>query len=170
MPKDQHPSTTRGVMAFKQGPSRIPIYLFFGVHMLMFGLSGFYLAYSQDGPDVLFQYMFGGFAIFVYLVFYVVIFGIDQVKWLLINAALGILGIYAQIGRILDRFGKDIDAYPWYVHVVPFLYYVLYTFLLRQCLLDATGSRDNPRRRAWVERIYVAGSLLLYGWMLLRGR
>ena len=58
---------------------------------------------------------------------------------------------------MLARFGKDIDDSPWTVHVVPFLYYVLYTFLLRQFLLDATGSRNNPGRKRLVEALYVVG-------------
>ncbi len=144
------------------------IYLFFGIHMLMFGLSGFFMAYASDGPDLTFLYMHGGIAITVYMVFYLVIFGRDQVGWMLVNAALGILGIHAQIGWILAKFGRNIDDYPWNVHVVPFLYYVLYTFLLRQFLIDLTRSRNDPRRKAMVDTAYVAFSLLVYGLMLWR--
>ncbi len=85
------------------------IYLFFGIHMLMFGLSGFLMAYASDGPGLGFVYMHGGIAICVYLVFYLAIFGRDEVRWMLVNAALGILGIYSQIGWILGWFGKNID-------------------------------------------------------------
>jgi hypothetical protein len=138
------------------------IYPFFGIHMLMFGLSGFFMAYSSSRPDLLFIYMHGGIAIVVYLAFYLAIFGRDEVKWMLVNAALGILGIYSQVGWILARFGKRIDDYPWYVHVTPFLYYMLYTFLVRQFLIDVTGSRDNPARRALVNNAYVVVSLLVY--------
>lgn len=144
------------------------IYPFFGIHMLMFGLSGFLMAYSANGPGLPFLYLHGGIAIFVYLIFYRVIFGVDEVKWMLINAALGVLGIYSQIGWILARFDKHIDDYPWYQNITPFLYYVLYTFLLRQFLLDLTRSRDNPARRALVNSTYVGISLLVYGLMLWR--
>jgi len=144
------------------------IYLFFGIHMLMFGLSGFFMAYATNGPDLTFLYMHGGIAIAVYMIFYLVIFGRDQVGWMLVNAALGILGIYAQIGWILAKFDRNIDDYPWNVHVVPFLYYVLYTFLLRQFLIDLTRSRNNPRRKALVDTAYVVFSLLVYGLMLWR--
>jgi len=146
------------------------IYMFFGIHMLMFGLSGFVMAYSADRPELTFLYMHGGIAIVVYTVFYLVIFGLDEVRWMLINAALGILGIYSQVGWILERFGKRIDDYRWQVHVIPFLYYVLYTFLLRQFLLDVTRSRDNPKRRAQVNNAYVVVSLLVYGLVLWRMR
>ena len=144
------------------------IYPFFGIHMLMFGLSGFLMAYAADGPDLMFLYMHGGIAIAVYMVFYLVIFGRDEVQWMLINAGLGILGIYSQIGWILQRFGKRIDDYPWQVHVIPFLYYVLYTFLLRQFLLDITGSRNNAQRKKLVDTAYVVVSLLFYGALLLQ--
>ena len=146
------------------------IYPFFGAHMLMFGLSGFVLAYMEGGGDLGALYMHGGIAIFVYIIFYVVIFGRGAVAWMLINAGLGILGIYAQIGWILERFGKRIEDYSWQVHLVPFLYYVLYTFLLHQFLLDVTRSRDNPRRRAMTDAAYVVASLVVYGTMLWRGR
>ena len=146
------------------------IYPFFGIHMLMFGLSGFFMAYAMQGPDLVFVYMHGGIAILVYMVFYLTIFGREEVQWMLINAGLGILGIYSQIGWILARFGKDIEQYSWKVHVVPFLYYILYTFLLRQFLLDLTRSRDNPTRKKLVDAVYVIGSLVVYGSFLLRGR
>lgn len=166
-----HPHTvtpaSRGLSAM-HGKAGWFIYPFFGIHMLMFGLSGFLMAYAADGPDLMFLYMHGGIAIVVYMVFYLAIFGRDEVKWMLINAGLGILGIYSQVGWILERFGKRIDDYPWQVHVVPFLYYVLYTFLLRQFLLDVTRSRDNPQRRRWVNNAYVVVSLLVYGTMLWR--
>ena len=146
------------------------IYPFFGIHMLMFGLSGFVMAYATQRPELLFMYLHGGIAIAVYLAFYLAIFGRDEVLWMLINACLGVLGIYSQVGWILARFGKDIDGYSWKVHVVPFLYYILYTFLLRQFLLDLTRSRDNPGRRKLVDAVYVVGSLVVYGSFLLRDR
>ncbi len=155
-----------------RGPGQIMwfIYPFFALHMLIFGLSGFLIAYMPDAPDLTFLYLHGGIAIFVYIVFYLVIFGRDAVSWMLLNAALGIVGIYAQIGWILERFGKRITDYPWQVHVVPFLYYVLYTFLLRQFLIDVTRSRDNPQRRAMVDAAYVVVSVVVYGVLLWRGR
>ncbi|WP_198012666.1 hypothetical protein [Luteimonas sp. J29] len=56
------------------------------------------------------------------------------------------------------------------MHVVQMLYYVLYTFLLRQFLIDATRSRDHPRRRTVVDAVYVVGSVVVYGLLLLRHR
>ena len=42
------------------------IYPFFGIHMLMFGLSGFLLAYAPEHADLTFLYLHGGIAIVVY--------------------------------------------------------------------------------------------------------
>jgi len=143
--------------------SPLIIYPFFLVHMLAFGLSGFFMAYSSNHPEIGFLYMHGGIAITVYVVFYLAIFGVGRVKWMFINAALGLLGIYAQIDGILGLFDKHADDFPWYVHVVPFLYYVLYTFLLYQFVLEITGAHKNARRKRIVESLYVAGSVLIYG-------
>lgn len=139
------------------------IYPFFMVHMGMFGISGFLMAYMDDGPGPLFLYMHGGIACVVYLVFYVAIFGIDRVRWMFINAGLGLFGIYAQIDILLSMFGKRAADFPVYMHAVPFLYYVLYTFLLHQLLLDLSKSRSNPRRRKLVDILYIGGSILIYG-------
>jgi len=141
------------------------IYLFFMVHMLVFGLSGFLMAYSSDGPDVTFLYMHGGFAIFVYIIFYLVIFGPGSVGWMFINAGLGLFGIYAQIDWILSRFGKSAGDFPFYIHVIPFLYYVLYTFLLYQFVLQVFGAHKNPARKRLVETTYVIVSLVIYSWL-----
>ena len=148
-------------------PARF-VYPFFLIHMLMFGLSGFLMAYSSDGPDVGFLYMHGGFAILVYVIFYFTIFGVDQVKWMFINAALGLFGIYAQIDGILSLFGKRAEDFPWYVHVIPFLYYVLYTFLLYQLVHHVSGSHKSESRKRLVELLYVVISVLIYAGLYLR--
>ena len=139
------------------------IYPFFLVHMGMFGASGFFMAYGADDVALAFLYLHGGIAIFAYLVFYLAIFGRDEVKWMLINAGLGLLGIWVEIETILGWFGKELSDFPVAVHVTPFLYYILYTFLLRQMLLDLTRSRDKPGRKRAVEMLYVLGSLAVYG-------
>ena len=136
--------------------------------MLMFGLSGFFMAYSSDGPGLGFLYMHGGLAIFVYTIFYISFFGLDEVKWMFINSLLGLLGIYAQIDLILSIFGKQASDFPLSVHIIPFLYYILYTFLLYQMVLDISRARDNPERKRVVEGFYVVGSVLIYGVIYLK--
>jgi hypothetical protein len=138
------------------------VYPFFLVHMLMFGGSGFFMAYSTNSAPVIFLYLHGGFAIFVYTIFYHSIFGRDEVKWMFINAFLGLFGLYSQIGWLLSLFGRRIGDYPVYVHVIPFLYFVLYMFLLRQAVMDLTRSRENPQKRRRVENAYIVISLTIY--------
>ena len=137
------------------------VYPFFLLHMMMFGGSGFLMAYGSPAPEVSFLYMHGGFAILVYTIFYLVIFGRDEVKWMFINAGLGLLAIYTQIGWLLSLFGKDTRSYPLSVHVIPFLYYVLYTFLLRQALLDIMGARENEDKAQKVDYGYIGVSIAI---------
>ncbi len=137
------------------------IYPFFMVHMLAFGGSGFVMAYSAQPAPLGFLYLHGGFAILIYIAFYVTMFGRDEVKWMFINAGLGVLGIYGQMGWLLSKFGKRIGDYPLSVQVVPFLYFVLYTFLLRHALLDLTGSREDEDRKQKVEYSYIVASVLV---------
>jgi hypothetical protein len=139
------------------------IYFFFMIHMLIFGCSGFFMAYAENGPPILFLYMHGGIAILVYCVFYLGIFGMEQVKWMFINATLGIFGIYTEIDWLLGIFDKHVDDFPFYVHVIPFLYYVLYTFLLRQAILDLFNARGDETREPWINFFYVMVLLIVYG-------
>lgn len=138
------------------------IYPFFMVHMLVFGGSGFLMAYGSKNVPVGFLYLHGGIAIVVYLVFYVAFFGRDEIRWMLINAALGVFGIYAELDWALSFFGKSLDDYPIYVHVIPFLYYVLYTFLLRQAVLHLAGAREDEVKRKRVNLAYVLLSIAIY--------
>jgi hypothetical protein len=138
------------------------VYPFFLLHMFMFGGSGFVMAYAKSGPGALFLYLHGGFAIIIYTVFYLTIFGLDEVKWMFINAALGLFGIYSQIGWLLSLFGKHINDYPVHVHVIPFLYFILYTFLIRHAILDITQSREDDNRKNHVEYVYIAVSMAIY--------
>ncbi|HBA59426.1 MAG TPA: hypothetical protein DCZ92_01110 [Elusimicrobia bacterium] len=135
------------------------IYPLFLVHMLLFGLSGFVMAYSPWHPPLYFIFLHGGLAVAVYTLFYRMFFGVDEVRWMFINAGLGLLGIYTQVGWLLSRFGKKMVDYPFHLHVLPFLYYILYTFLLRQALLDLAGARENEQKRNTVENIYVGCSV-----------
>lgn len=143
------------------------IYPFFLLHMGIFGVSGFLMAYAADDVPLAMLYLHGGIAIAVYVVFYLVIFGLDEVRWMFINAGLGLFGIWAEIDYLLGWFGKTLADFPPWVHLTPFLYYILYTFLLRQMLLDVTRSRDDPVRKRRVETAYVLVSLTLYATLWL---
>ncbi len=159
-----HGSLTIGNKHYKKGDF-IPwhkAYPFFMLHMLVFGGSGFLMAYGERRPDTLFLYMHGGFAILIYTIFYFTMFGRDEVKWMFINALLGLAGIYTQIGWILSLFDKDISDFPIHIHVIPFLYFVLYTFLLRQAVIDLTHARDDEKKTRRANWGYIAFSLLAY--------
>ncbi len=137
------------------------IYGFFLFHMFVFGSAGFFMSYGQN-PDLGFNFLFSGFAIFVYIIFYLIFFGLDEIWWLFINSALGILGILAQLDWMLALFGADMTNYPVQAHIIPAIYYVLYTFLLRRAVLHIFRAEEGSRRKRIIEGIYVAGSLLVY--------
>ena len=154
----------RGNARFYPAGTEVPwyyVYPFFLLHMLVFGTLTYVLAYSgkAEGFGL---YLIGGFPALIYCGFYLTFFGLDEVKWMFINAALGLLGIYSQMGWLLSLFGKKIGDYPPSVHVVPFLYFVLYTFLLRHAVLDITQSRENPQKKKFVESGYIAISVAVY--------
>jgi hypothetical protein len=164
-----HGTITINGRAYQPG-SDVPwfaIYPFFLIHMAAFGITGFAAAYG--GAPLDFVYMHGGIAILVYLIFYLAIFGRDEVEWMFINAGLGLFGIVSQIDWILSWFGKSVGDYPPSVHVIPFLYFILYTFLIRRAVLDLSGARDDPDKRRRVQIGYVAGSLGVYGGLALLG-
>ncbi len=149
---------------YKKGDkiSGFKIYPFFLIHMGMFGFSGFYMAYAATNADTTFLFMHGGIAILTYIIFYLAIFGKEQVKWLFINSALGLFGIYAEINWILSLFDKQIHDYPFSRHIIPFLYYILYTFLIRQMFLDFFNAREDADRERIVNRAYVVLSVTIY--------
>lgn len=158
-----HGSLSIGNKQFRKGDA-IPwtyVYPFFLFHMGIFGASGFYMAYGDDRPDITFLYMHGGIAIFVYSIFYLALFGLDEVKWMFLNALFGVLGIYAQVGWLLTLFDREIGDYPLEVHVIPLLYFVLYSFLVRRAILDITNSTENEPKKARVENRYIAITLAI---------
>jgi hypothetical protein len=143
------------------------VYPFFLVHMGVFGFVGFLLTYSGIAPEVAVGQ--GIIAIPIYLVFYLVIFGRDEILWMLLNAGLGIFGIASQLEFILGLFGKHVSDYPTGVHIIPALYWIMYTFLVRHLLLDLFGARVDPLRRSKVHIGYVLGSVAVYGGLHLLG-
>lgn len=67
----------------------------------------------------------------------------------------------AEIMRTMDR---DPD-YPVYIHAIPFLYYVLYTLLLHNAVLDITHAQEDSSRRKRVDIGYVVVSIAIYSAM-----
>lgn len=145
--------------------SDLSAYLFLLIHMLMFGGTGFFLAYFTNEVPLAALFVQGGFAIALYSVIYIRAFGLDEVKWMIINAGLGLYGIYAEVDLLLSILGKSLSSYPIYLHVVPFLYYVLYTFLLRQGVLDIFKARTDSVKKKWVDRGYIFISFIFYSYI-----
>ena len=58
-------------------------------------------------------------------------------------------------------------SFPWQVHLIPFLYYVLYTFLIYQLILEIAGAYKDPQRKKVVEGFYVVTSFLVYSAIFL---
>ena len=137
--------------------------------MMLIGTVVFVSAYGDSENDAI-LYSFGGFFTLLYLAFYHAVFGFDRVKWMFINASLGFFGIYAEIEWILDLFNKKATDFTWKVHLFPFSLYILYTFLIRQAVLDITGARDNPHRAKIANIGYVGGSLAIYSFIFFTQR
>lgn len=149
-------------------PDKAPwifIYGFFLLHMALFGSIGFLFAYSE-GAVFAFNLAFSGFAIFIYSIFYIAIFGIDEIKWLIINSVIGILAIYSQLGWILEKFDKSIHAFPNHYHIIPGIYFVLYTFLLRRALLHLLRAKDGTTKKVLVDIGYVVFTVGYFLWSM----
>ena len=51
--------------------------------------------------------------------------------------------------------------------MIPFLYYILYTFLLHQMVLDFANAREDEARKRLVDRAYIGVSIAIYLLLLL---
>lgn len=140
----------------------LKIYPIFLLQMLFFGGGSLWVAYGLETPHTDTLYGFGAITIFIYMVLYLIVFGIDEIKWLFINSFLGFAGIYIQLEWIVSLFNKNINDYPLNIHVVPFIYYILYTFLIRQLVLDLTNARYNLTKKKYIEISYILISLAVY--------
>ena len=119
------------------------------------------MAYFSD-VSLITRLMFAGISIGLYLFFYLIFFGKDSVKWMIINSALGVIGIYAELQWVLlSLLEINISDYPSSVNAIPFIYYVMYNFLIYQMVLSISGSRINPKRKKIVEAFYIIISLAL---------
>jgi len=131
--------------------------------MGIFGGSSFALAYFSE-VNLTVVYLHGGFSACVFFLSYNSIFGIDEVKWMLIDAFLGVFGLYSEI---LSWAGREISSFPVQVHVVPFMHYVLYTSWLRQVVIEVANCRPDKDRGEKVSCVYLALSLGFYSFIFL---
>lgn len=159
-----HGSLEIGGRHFVKGDyvSPLSIFPFFLLHMLGFGTSGFFIAYFLPASAVPLLYAHGGLAIGIYLIFYLTIFGKETIKWLFINSTLGIFGVLAEIDFLLNQFGKSIYNFPYYISAIPTLYYILYTFLIRQAFLEFSGATEDETKARRAEQLFVGCSVILH--------
>lgn len=149
------------------GASPNLFYLFFLVHMAIFGIGCLYLSYSDGGKNSINALLFSILPIYVYVKFYIALFDLDDIRWLFINSALGFFGIFAQLDFILSLFDATVDDYRGYVHIAPFTYFILYTFLIRHALLDFIASRFDKNKQRLIENAYIAISIIFYTFLSL---
>lgn len=146
----------------RPGPGPIGLFLYL-VHLSFFAFGGFIFAYLEGPPNMYVLYGGLGIVIAVYIYwFYRDIFGREEVHWMFINAALGLFGIYAQIDWILSWFDKSASDYPLQVHVIPFMFYVLYTFLLYHFVTSFGGPGEKQGNSRAGQVKYVVWSIVIY--------
>ena len=153
------------------------IYLFFIAHMGVFGTATFFLTYGEQNIE--FATMFGGFAVFVYAIFYLVIFGFDELKWLFINSLLGVLGIYGWLEELAHYFLPNavggeafvntiytkytsFSQFPIAWHLLPGTFFIMYEFLLRNFLIDLFGARKKTERKRSVGILFILISIIQF--------
>ena len=138
------------------------IFPLFSFHMLLFGGVSFFMTYFSNGEGSISAAQFSIIPIAVYLFFYLMIFGLEKVKLMFINSALGVFGIYCELKWVLNYSGKHITEFAWSDHIIPSVYYILYTFLIHQAALHFSGSNDNLKRKQRVEVAYIGLSIIIY--------
>ncbi len=138
------------------------VYLFFLVHMFAFGGSGFALAYIDDVPFMM-AAMHSGIAIFVYIVFYLVLFGVGRVFWMFVFAIVGFAQTYFVINFIGEIFFNnwDFDNYPFYRHIAPAVFVVMYLFLVREFIYDIVKSDGRANF------LFLCLNAVLYGYFYM---
>ena len=97
-------------------------------------------------------------------------FGVDEVKWMAVNGALSIFAMYSDVNSLLYHFGVSMSDYHWYVHIMPFTYIVMFTFLPRQVLLEIAHAREDEQRKERVSRRYAWGTFAFHTVLLIWGR
>lgn len=129
-----------------------------------FGCMAVISAYFDDGHgDVSTIVVWGPLILFVFS--YEAIFGFDKLVWIFVNGFLGIVGVVKELDILLYYFGKDFHSFSAIVHVAPIIYYVFFTFLIRQAAIDFCNARNKFERERLVNIVYVLVSLLFYSFL-----
>lgn len=141
---------------------RLGIYLFFLAHMTGFGALTFYRVYHAQGG-----YTFAVIPVVLYVIFYLLFFGADEILWLVITSLLGLLMIYGWLetlalpfipepGTAGEHIITNFGTFPARTHILPGAFLVMYEFTLRNMLIDVLGARFNERRNRLVGWLFIA--------------
>lgn len=146
--------------------SWLKVYPFFLFHIGIFGVTAVVLAYAETEPAVPLGVLYGfsAIALLSYLAFYLRYFGRDSWKWMLLNSGLGLFAFFSQAENILGLFGRQFSELPWAVHAVPTMFFMIYTFFLRQAVLDLNDARENPQP---TEKMFVITLVMSYSLLYL---
>lgn len=115
------------------------IYIFLVLHGAVFTSVSFYLIYWADkSEDPYFGYIWGGIGAIVYSIIYFGLFAKEKLLWAFINGTIAFFQILSI--RKSNSFFEELESLPWYTHIVPIIYFVLYTFLLRHICLKISSA------------------------------
>jgi hypothetical protein len=146
--------------------SPIFFYIFFLFHSWIFAISWFMIFYTGQMP--LFGFLHWWIAIFVYLSLYSAVFWKEEIRNMLIGALIWALQIYSWLELIWSSlinetwYYKTFASMPLYYHIVPGLYFIMYTFLLKNAMIDLIWARNNPERSNIANWTFYIISLLFF--------
>lgn len=133
-------------------------YILISILIIIFSSLWFYLTYFEN--KLIISYIMSSLYILFFLMFYFLAFGRDKIKRMFITSLIGISSIYSQLSNILKYFDKNINEFSWIYHIIPGIYFILFSFLLRRALVDICRSINI---KYW-ERIW--NGILLWSWII----
>ncbi|EKE29455.1 MAG: hypothetical protein ACD_2C00172G0003 [uncultured bacterium (gcode 4)] len=135
-------------------------------HVLIFGFTWFMLFYSHQRPAM-------GFLIWLittisYLIVYVQLFGKEQIRDMLIGGLIWVIQVYGWLeilaAKAIDwtKEFKTFDSMPMYYHLIPATYFIMWTFLVKNVIIDLIWARNNPEKMNLTYKLFYAISLLIF--------
>ena len=146
---------------------KFPIWFFFPffiAHAVLFGLVVLLFAYAQysSAMGLVILFIWGFLGVLCYLMVYSALFGLDSFKWIVSNTALALFGFSAELHLLIDWFNVETANIAWYRNMLPYAYYVMYTFWFRQLVLAAFGAREDTSKGERVSNYFLVVCLLIY--------
>ena len=139
------------------------VYGFFTVIIALHFWLVFDITYIQQDIVLGFTLCFGIFLPVLYLLAYRSIFGLAEIRWLIVNSIIGIIGVLAELDWVLSYFyDKSLSDFNVFFHIIPCVHYIMFTFVLRQAVIDSFHARYNLKRREYVNLGFTLISTILY--------